>query len=99
MKKQTPIILLALTVLLVSAGAALAFTAPAAGDFFYDIYDVGVNKMLKGPIGFVGGIIAMVAAAVLAIRQMILPAAGTVLSGIFLLKADTLVTSLGALII
>lgn len=99
MKKQTTIILLALVVLLVSAGAALAFTAPAAGDFFYDVYDVGVNKMLKGPIGFVGGIVAMVAAAVLAIRQMILPAAGTVLAGIFLLKADTLVTSLGALII
>ena len=99
MKKQTTILLLALVVLLVSAGAALAFTAPAAGDFFYDVYDVGVNKMLKGPIGFVGGIVAMVAAAVLAIRQMILPAAGTVLAGIFLLKADTLVTSLGALII
>lgn len=98
MNKQTKIALLALVVLIVSAGAALAFSAPAATDFFYDIYDIGVNKMLKGPIGFVGGIIAMVAAAVLAIRQMILPAAGTVLAGIFLLKADTLVTSLGALI-
>lgn len=98
MNKQTKIALLALVVLIFSAGAALAFTAPAATDFFYDIYDIGVNKMLKGPIGFVGGIIAMVAAAVLAIRQMILPAAGTVLAGIFLLKADTLVTSLGALI-
>lgn len=98
MKKQTTIILLALVVLLAAAGTAMAFTAPAATDFFYDIYDIGVNKMLKGPIGFVAGIMAMVAAAVLAIRQMILPAAGTVLAGIFLLKADTLVTSLGALI-
>ena len=99
MNKKTTIILMALLILIVSAGAALAFTAPAAGDFFYDIYDIGVNKMLQGPIGFVGGIIAMVAAAILAIRQMILPAAGTVLAGIFLLKADSLVTSLGALIL
>jgi hypothetical protein len=99
MNKKSTVVLMALIVLIVSAGAAFAFTAPAATDFFYDIYDIGVNRMLKGPIGFVGGIIAMVAAAILAVRQMILPAAGTVLAGIFLLKADSLVTSLGALIL
>jgi hypothetical protein len=40
----------------------------------------------------------MVAAAILAIRQMLLPAAATVLGGAFLLKADSVVSSLGALI-
>ena len=51
-----------------------------------------------GPIGFVGAIMAFVAAAVLAIRQMVLPAVGTILAGVFLLKADTLVAGLGAMI-
>jgi hypothetical protein len=40
----------------------------------------------------------MVAASVMAIRQMLLPAAATVLGGAFLLKADSVVASLGALI-
>lgn len=80
------------------AGNALAFTAPASGTFAYDIYDVGVNQILKGPIGFVGGVGAMVAAGVMAIRQMLLPAAATVLGGAFLLKADSVVSTLGALI-
>ncbi|MDA8159182.1 MAG: hypothetical protein M0T76_00435 [Desulfobacteraceae bacterium] len=77
---------------------AEAFTAPTAGTFAYDIYDIGVNQILKGPIGFAAGVGAMVAAAVMAIRQMLLPAAATVLGGAFLLKADSVVSSLGALI-
>ncbi len=80
------------------AGQAFAITTPAAGSFAYDIYDIGVNEILKGPIGFVGGIGAMVAASVMAIRQMLLPAAATVLGGAFLLKADAIVSSMGALI-
>lgn len=83
---------------LLAAGNADAFTAPVAGSFAYDIYDVGVNDILKGPIGFAAGVGSMVAAAVMAIRQMLLPAAATVLGGAFLLKADNVVTSLGALI-
>ena len=75
-----------------------AFTAPAAGTFAYDIFDIGINQILKGPIGFAAGVGSMVAAAVMAIRQMLLPAAATVLGGAFLLKADSVVTSLGALI-
>ncbi|QYK83487.1 hypothetical protein IBG34_23110 (plasmid) [Aeromonas media] len=29
---------------------------PAAGAFGYDLYDIGVNKLLKGPVGFVAGV-------------------------------------------
>jgi hypothetical protein len=83
---------------LLAAGRADAFTAPAAGTFAFDIYDIGVNQILKGPIGFAAGVGSMVAAAVMAIRQMLLPAAATVLGGAFLLKADSVVASLGALI-
>ena len=64
----------------------------------YDLYDIGVNQILLGPIGFIAGVACMVFAAILAIRQMILPAAGVVLGGAFLLKADSVVQTIGALI-
>lgn len=83
---------------LLAASQADAFNAPAAGTFAFDIYDIGINQILKGPIGFAAGVGSMVAAAVMAIRQMLLPAAATVLGGAFLLKADSVVTSLGAMI-
>jgi len=83
---------------LVIASNALAMTTPAAGSFAYDLYDVGVNQILLGPIGFVGGCSVMVLAGILAIRQMLLPAAGAVLGGAFMLKADSVVQSVGAVI-
>jgi len=85
------------TCLLMSANA-MAMTVPAAGSFAYDLYDIGVNQILLGPIGFIAGVACMVFAAILAIRQMILPAAGVVLGGAFLLKADSVVQTIGALI-
>lgn len=38
------------------ANAAFAFTVPSSSDLAYEIYDVAVNDLLKGPIGFVGGL-------------------------------------------
>jgi len=87
-----------LTVLLLQAVNAFAMTTPATGSFAYDLYDIAVTQILLGPIGFVAGVASMVFAAILAIRQMILPAAGVVLGGAFLLSADTVVQSIGALI-
>ena len=78
---------------------AMAMTVPAAGSFAYDLYDIGVNQILLGPIGFVAGVACMVFSAILAIRQMILPAAGVVLGGAFLLKADAVVQTIGAMIV
>ena len=91
------IVLLAATGLVVAVNA-MAMTVPAAGSFAYDLYDIGVNQILLGPIGFVAGVACMVFAAILAIRQMILPAAGVVLGGAFLLKADAVVQTIGAII-
>ena len=79
-------------------GNVMAMAVPAAGSFAYDLYDIGVNQILLGPIGFIAGVACMVFAAILAIRQMILPAAGVVLGGAFLLKADSVVQTIGALI-
>ena len=45
---------------LLIAGTASAFIpVPAAGSFAFDIYDVAVNQVLNGPIGFTGGVAAM----------------------------------------
>jgi len=88
----------ALMVSLLHAGNGLAMTVPAAGSFAYDLYDIGVNQILLGPVGFTGGVACMCIAAILAIRQMILPAAGVVLGGAFLLRANTVVETIGALI-
>jgi hypothetical protein len=83
---------------LFQAGNSMAMTVPAAGSFAYDLYDIGVNQILLGPVGFTGGVACMCVAAILAIRQMILPAAGVVLGGAFLLRANTVVETIGALI-
>jgi hypothetical protein len=77
---------------------AFAIVAPAAGSFAYDVYDVAVVKMLQGPIGFVGGVAAMIIGAVLAIQGKIMGAIPAICGGAVLLKADALVTSLGAII-
>jgi hypothetical protein len=96
MKKVT--FLAIITVLLLQTVNVFAMATPAAGSFAYDLYDIAVNKILLGPIGFVAGVAAMVFAAILAIRQMILPAAGVILGGAFLLSASTVVQTIGSVI-
>jgi hypothetical protein len=98
MKKSNVTVFAVLTIILLQANA-FAMTTPAAGSFAYDLYDIAVNQILLGPIGFVAGVAAMVFAAILSIRQMILPAAGVVLGGAFLLSADTVVQTIGTVII
>ena len=77
---------------------AHAITAPATGSFAYTVYDVGVNDILKGPIGFVGGAAAIVYGAVRAIQGNIMASAPAILGGAVLLKADSVVSSLGAIV-
>ena len=78
--------------------SVMAITTPAAGSFAYDIYDIAVDRILKGPIGFVGGMIAMVVGAIAAIQARILLAIPAILGGALLLKADNIVTSLGIIV-
>jgi hypothetical protein len=79
-------------------GEALAVTTPATGSFAYDIYDIGVNSILKGPIGFVGGVGAIIFGSIEAIRGQILGAVPAILGGAALLKADAIVQTLGCII-
>ena len=89
--------LIAGAVALTTASAAFAITAPTSG-FAYDVYDIAVNSVLKGAIGFVCGLMAIAFGALMAIRAQIMPAIPAILGGAALLKADTIVTSLGALV-
>ena len=81
---------------ILGAKIASAFVAPAAGTFAYTVYDVAVNQMLNGAIGFVGGVAAMAMGAVMAIQQKIMLAIPCILGGAVLLNAETLITTLGA---
>jgi nitrate reductase gamma subunit len=98
LKTRALVALAILSIWILMPGNVMAMAVPAAGSFAYDLYDIGVNQILLGPIGFIAGVACMVFAAILAIRQMILPAAGVVLGGAFLLRADSVVQTIGALI-
>jgi len=87
---------LALSLAVISNAWALA--APSAGTLAYDVYDIGVNGILKGPIGFIGGLSAVVYGAYLAVRSEIMGSVPALLGGAALLKADAIVTTLGAII-
>jgi len=58
---------------------------------------MAVNSILKGPIGFVAGLAAVCFGAALAIQQKIGGAIPALLGGAVLLKADTIVSSMGLL--
>lgn len=54
------------------AFTASALTAPAADDFAYQIYDIAVNDMLNGPIGFVAGVAAIAGGGFLLMKSIFL---------------------------
>jgi len=89
--------LFALVVGLVIAPSAFAITAPAAGSFAYDLYNVAVNDVLLGAPGFVGAVIIMVVSAVNLTRNWVLSIAG-LLGGVILINADTITASMGMIV-
>ena len=96
--KMITALVLAIAYCLLAASNTMAVTTPASGSFLYDLYDIAVVQILQGPGGFVGGCAVMIIACVLLVRQMILPGACAMLGGALILKADSLVSSLGAII-
>lgn len=100
MKREQKFIFLAtMVVAVMTVSSAFAVTAPTTGSFAYDVYDLAVNKILNGPIGFVGGLAAVVLGGMMAVRNMILPAVGTILGGGMVIASDTIIQSMGAMII
>jgi len=93
------IIMLILFSVLLAAAQVWAWTAPATGDLAYDIYDVVVNDIVQGPIGFAAGV-GMLAfgAYLLAARSMIFQGIAPILAGVALIKSDTIIQTLGWLV-
>ncbi|MBB6122845.1 hypothetical protein [Sphingobium subterraneum] len=79
------------------SGGAHAFTAPAAGDLGYDIYDIVVNKGVKGPLGFVGGVAAFLFG-VSRLFSNIMVGIPTIVAAVALIKSDSILQTFGMVI-
>ncbi len=76
---------------------AMAFTAPAAGDFGYDAYDIFFNKMVDGPLGWIGAGI-LVFWGLSKVMQQWMMTLLCMISASAIIKWETLLTSLGAVL-
>ncbi|WP_298673235.1 hypothetical protein [uncultured Sphingomonas sp.] len=88
---------LPLAVLALASGSAHAFTAPATGDLGYDIYDIVVNKGVKGPLGFVGGVAAFLFG-VSRLFSNVMVGIPTIVAAVCLIKSDTILQTFGMVI-
>jgi hypothetical protein len=95
-----PVMMLAVAVamFLFSSLDAHAVTAPAAGSFMYDAYDIVVNSLLKGALGFVVAIFVFVTGIAMFFRQMIIPGVVCIVCTALIIKSDAIIASLGMLI-
>lgn len=96
MKKKTLILLMAVATILVAAGAALAFTTPVSGDFFYEGYDF-VSKLTSKGGGATIGIGGAVMAGFFLFKSQVMPAAGCALGAITIANAPTIAGTMGFL--
>lgn len=83
--------------LAMAGGAAHAFTAPAQGDLGYDIYDIVVNKGVKGPLGFVAGVAAFLFG-VSRLFSNIMVGIPTIVAAVCLIKSDTILQTFGMVV-
>jgi hypothetical protein len=84
-------------VILTNPSLSFAINPPTEGQFAYKLYELAVRDILQGPVGFVGGVAAMVIGAVSLIGGRILTAVPAILGGAALLKAEDLIKGIGLL--
>ncbi|MEJ7933966.1 hypothetical protein WG907_06820 [Sphingobium sp. AN558] len=89
--------LVALLLATLVTSAAHAFKAPVATDLGFDIYDIVVNKGVKGPLGFVGGVAAFLFG-VSRLFSNIMIGIPTIVAAVCLIKADSILKTFGMLI-
>jgi len=97
MKKIIVVFACVTVVLLGFAAVCMGYTAPAAGDFLYDMYDMFYAKMVEGSVGgmVTGGAIA--AALYSLIRGSMAGFGIGIVSAGCIFKLEDIVTSLGFL--
>ena len=97
--RKVLVMVVASLVVLAIAGVAMAFVSPAAAGTTvgYDLFDLIVNKIIKGPIGTAAGVVMLAAGAVGAAMGKLSSAAWPLVGGGLLVAAPTIATSLGML--
>jgi len=92
LKRILPVLILALVVLL--TGTAMAYTGDTTGTAG-ELYDVVINQLLNGPVGFVAGASALIFGVASLVMGRITPAVLSLVGGALLIKAPDIATSLG----
>ncbi len=89
---------LALGGVLLAQGAAYAMSVPVAGDTFFDLYDVVVNEVVEGPMGYVASIGFMGAAGFAGMKGATGAAVGSIVAATMVSRINDVVHTLGVLI-
>lgn len=95
MKKNIFSAFLTVGILGIMCGRAFAFSAPAKGDMWYELYDVFYTKLVEGPLGAaaVGGILTWGILAAIRGSAMVFAVCSCAAAIVFSL--ENVVTSLG----
>jgi hypothetical protein len=76
---------------------AMAATVPTTGDPGYELYDLFVNDLAQGPLGFVGAMALLIWGGSM-IKDSYWKAGAAAVGGGVILKADALTQSFGAMV-
>lgn len=95
-KKNRALFVVSMLMMALYASTAMAYTDPQSGDLFFEAYDIVINKLMGGPIGFIigaimviGGIISLVLG-----KGFLLPLIALV-GGAVIVKINDIVASFG----
>ncbi len=95
LRKNAGLIVPAIGALMVGAHDVMAWSTPSGTSFGYDVYDIAINKIAKGPIGFVAGAGLLAGGIFLATRNAWVPAITMMVGAGVLYKLDAIATTLG----
>lgn len=95
-RKTTFVTALSALAVMLFAATAMAYTTPASGDLFYEAYDLVINSILAGPVGyimaafmFIGGILLLIQG-----KGFLMPMV-CVIGAALIIKSDAIVGSFG----
>jgi len=92
LKKYLPGVLLSTLIV----GEALAYTGSSSG-FAGEVYDIVVDKLLNGPVGFTAGVGCLVYGTASLVLGRVVPAVLSIIGGAMLIKAPAIANTLGML--
>lgn len=81
--------------LILASVDASAWNVPTAGDTFFDVYDIVVNDLLQGPVGFTAAVSAIVVGVVSLMKANYAVAVPSIVAGGLLSNVEGITTTLG----